>query len=266
LIGGRLLLIAVAILFATGLTSVAFAGEWRDLAGDGVPSMYAIGCIGCTSESYSVPSRYADELHRGYVGRPFAYANPETDAVTRSYYGAPAQVSSRAHVVHRTIKSRQANGRSHRRAVEPRMKTSHHQAKRAVARAKKLARRERPLAGNVRVASTFAALPVLVTGSRSAFNAAPVIPRPVPNIVVVNGQRVDIVSPDEVNSIDLATNATGLEQAANVSASPTLLAQALSVIAGALAAVAVGLLLIGRRSVPIKGYPFFAVRHCSRAV
>jgi hypothetical protein len=174
-------LIAVAIFFATGLTSVAFAGERRDLAR--IPSMiYASGCVGCTSLSYAVPSRYTDDFQRGTVVGPFAYANPETDAVARSYYGAPTQASPRAHVAHRTNKS-------HRHAVEPRMKNSHHQAKRTVARAKKLAGRERPLAGNVRVASTFAALPAHVTRSRSAFSAASVNPRSVPNVVVVNGQK-----------------------------------------------------------------------------
>jgi hypothetical protein len=107
--------IAVAI-FATGLTSVAFAGEQRDLAGDGVPSMIDAsgGCGGCASESYAVPSPYADDIFRGYVGGPFAYANPETDVVTRSYYGTRIQVPPRAHVVHRTIKPRQLGARSHR--------------------------------------------------------------------------------------------------------------------------------------------------------
>ena len=243
-------LIAVTIFFATGLTSVAFAGERRDLAR--IPSMiYASGCVGCTSLSYAVPSPHADDIYRGYVDGPFAYANPETDVVTRSYYGAPTLASPRAHVVHRTSKSRQVSGRSHRHAVEPRMKTSHHQSKRAVARAKKLTRRDRPLAGNVRVASTFAALPAHVTRSRSAFSAAPTISPPASNVVVVNGRQVEIVSPEEINSIDLAAGVPGLEQAASVGASPTLLAQALSVIAGALAAVAFGLFLIRWRSVRI---------------
>jgi hypothetical protein len=71
-----------------------------------------------------------------------------------------------------------------------------------------------------------------------------------PRIVVVKGRQVEIVSPDEVNSIDSAADAPGLEQPEvhltplAASASPTLLAQALSVIAGALAGAAVGWLLI----------------------
>ena len=70
--------------------------------------------------------------------------------------------------------------------------------------------------------------------------------------VVVNGQWVEIVSPDEVNSIDAET--PGLEQA-DVRSTPlttranvTSLAQALSVISGALAGLSVGLLLIRRSS------------------
>jgi hypothetical protein len=187
-------LIAVTIFFATGFTSVAFAGERQDLAR--IPSMiYASGCGGCTSLSYAAPSPHADNIYRGYGDGPFAYANPETDVVTRSYYGASTQASPRDEVVHRTIKSRQVSGRS---------------------------------------------------------------ATPVPNIVMVNGQRVEIVPPDEVNSIDLvAADVPGLEQAevrfAPLAATgrPTVLAQALAVMAGALAAVAVGLFLIRWRSVRI---------------
>ena len=69
-------------------------------------------------------------------------------------------------------------------------------------------------------------------------------------VVVVNGQQVEIVSPDEVNSIDLATETPGLEQAdvrsapLAASANVTSLASALSVISGALAGLSVGLFLI----------------------
>jgi hypothetical protein len=75
--------------------------------------------------------------------------------------------------------------------------------------------------------------------------------------VVVNGQWVEIVSPDEVNSIDAET--PGLEQA-DVRSAPlttranvTSLAQALSVISGALAGLSVGLFLIRRSSERISG-------------
>jgi len=74
-----------------------------------------------------------------------------------------------------------------------------------------------------------------------ALNAAPLSATHVPNIVVVKGQQVEIVSPDEVKSIDLRSEPAG----------PTLLAQTLSVMAGALAALADGLFLIGRRAVRI---------------
>jgi len=85
--------------------------------------------------------------------------------------------------------------------------------------------------------------------NRPALDAA-VSVAPMPNVVMVNGQRVEIVSPDEVNSIDLAAKTPGLEQA-DVRSAPlatranvTSLAQALSVIAGALAGLSVGLFLI----------------------
>jgi hypothetical protein len=77
--------------------------------------------------------------------------------------------------------------------------------------------------------------------------------------VVVNGQRVEIVSPDEVNGIDLAAETPGLEQA-DVRSAPlatranvTSLAQVLSVISGALAGLSVGLFLIRRSSERISG-------------
>jgi hypothetical protein len=77
--------------------------------------------------------------------------------------------------------------------------------------------------------------------------------------VVVNGQRVEIVSPDEVNSIDLAAETPGLEEAEvrsaplTTRANVTSLAQALSVISGALAGLSVGLFLIRRSSERISG-------------
>ena len=74
---------------------------------------------------------------------------------------------------------------------------------------------------------------------------------------MVKGHQVEIVPPDEVNSMDLAADVPGLELAdvqfapLAATASPTVLAQALSVIAGALAGALVGWLLIGWRSVRI---------------
>jgi hypothetical protein len=104
---------------------------------------------------------------------------------------------------------------------------------------------------------TSSALPSIGTLGPPALNEAPVRAKPVPKVVVVKGQRVEIVSPDEVNSIDLAADVSRLEQAdvqfapRTASGGPTLQAQALSVMAGALAGLAVGLFLIGWRSVRI---------------
>ena len=80
---------------------------------------------------------------------------------------------------------------------------------------------------------------------------------PMPNVVMVNGQQIEIVSPGELNKIDLTADTSRLKQAGVRSprlvgrATATLLAQALSTIAGALAGLSVGLFLIRWRSVRI---------------
>jgi len=80
---------------------------------------------------------------------------------------------------------------------------------------------------------------------------------PMPNVVMVNGQQIEIVSPGELNKIDLTADTSRLEQAGVRPpplvgrATTTLLAQALSTIAGALAGLSVGLFLIRWRSVRI---------------
>jgi hypothetical protein len=80
---------------------------------------------------------------------------------------------------------------------------------------------------------------------------------PMPNVVTVNGQQIEIVSPGELNKIDLTADRSSLKQAdvrslpLDTRATTTLLAQALSTIAGALAGLSVGLFLIRWRSVRI---------------
>jgi len=80
---------------------------------------------------------------------------------------------------------------------------------------------------------------------------------PMPNAVMVNGQQIEIVSPGELNKIDLTADTSSPDQAGGRSppldrrATTTLLAQALSTIAGALAGLSVGLFLIRWRSVRI---------------
>jgi hypothetical protein len=71
---------AIAILIATALTSVAFADDWRGLA----------------------PAD-PDGSFKGYASGPLAYANPENDAVRRTYYGDRVHAPQRDHTVHRTI-------------------------------------------------------------------------------------------------------------------------------------------------------------------
>ena len=80
---------------------------------------------------------------------------------------------------------------------------------------------------------------------------------PMPNAVMVKGWQIEIVSPGELNKIDLTADTSRLEQAGVRPpplvgrATTTLLAQALSTIAGALAGLSVGLFLIRWRSVRI---------------
>ena len=89
----------------------------------------------------------------------------------------------------------------------------------------------------------------------SPLNAAAASVVPEPNVVVVNGQQIEIVSAGELNRIDLTADTSSL---AGVRSPPldrrtttTVLAQALSTIAGALAGLSVGLFLIRWRSVRI---------------
>ena len=93
--------------------------------------------------------------------------------------------------------------------------------------------------------------------SRQPLDAAPASGVPMPNVVMVNGRQIEIVSPGELNKIDLTADTSRLEQAGVRSpplvgrATTTLLAQALSTIAGALAGLSVGLFLIRWMSVRI---------------
>ena len=151
---------AIIILFTASLTSVAFAIERRALA------------------------VAADD--RGYVGGPFAYANPENEDLGRRY----------------SVRSRQAR----------------------------------------------------MPASGSPLNATAVTVVPKPKVVVVNGQRIEIVSPDELNkTADTLTLVQAVVRSPplDTRATTTLLAQALSTIAGAFAGLSVGLFLIRWRSVRI---------------
>jgi hypothetical protein len=85
---------------------------------------------------------------------------------------------------------------------------------------------------------------------RPPLDAAAVSAVPTSKVVVVNGQQIEIVSADELNTIDLTADTPSLELAGARSppigtrATATLLAQALPLIAGALAGLSVGLFLI----------------------
>ena len=94
--------------------------------------------------------------------------------------------------------------------------------------------------------------------SGSPLSAAAVTVVPKPKIVVVNGQQIEIVWPDELNKIDLTADTSSLagmrSPPEDRKATTTLLAQALSTIAGVLAGLSVGLFLIRWRSVRISKF------------
>ena len=92
--------------------------------------------------------------------------------------------------------------------------------------------------------STIAALPPVFSSVQPPLNPAPADAAQLANRAVLKGGKVEIVSADEVNGIDLAADPSGPGQAKSITASQNVSAQALSVVAGALAGVAVGLFLI----------------------
>ena len=92
--------------------------------------------------------------------------------------------------------------------------------------------------------STFAALPPVFTPVQPPLNPAPADAAQLANRAVVEGRNVEIVAADEVNSIDLGADPRAPGQARSMTPSQNVSAQALSVVAGALAGVAVGLFLI----------------------
>jgi hypothetical protein len=92
--------------------------------------------------------------------------------------------------------------------------------------------------------TTFAALPAVFTPVQPVLDPTPRSAAQVPNMILGKGRQVEIVSADELNSIDLAAAAPAPEQATRVAASQSFLAQTVSIIAGALAGAAVGLFLI----------------------
>ena len=206
----------------------------------------AVGCVGCAALSSAAAPPYPDERDNGYTGGPLAYATPGDDVVARTENAitindalpleAPTQIR-----LHRFLQPYEVIKQFDRHAVQSRIKQ-------AAPNKKQPARRAPPAPKDIGVTgitlSTFAALPPVFTSVQPPLNPAPADAAQLANRAAVDGRNVEIVSAHAVNSIDLAADPRAPGQATSMTASQNVSAQALSVIAGALAGVAVGLFLI----------------------
>lgn len=230
----RARLLVTILLGAIGLMSVPFATNTQ-----------AVGCVACAATSSAAAPPYAGERDRGYSGGPLAYATPGNDVVMRTENAitindarpleAPTQIR-----LHRFLQPYEVIKQFDQNALQWRIKQ-------AAPNKKQPANRTPPAPKDIGVTtitqSTFAALPP-VFAVQPPLDPAPADAAQLANRAVVKGGKVEIVSADEVNGNDFAGNPRAPGQATNMTASQNVSAQALSVIAGALAGVAVGLFLI----------------------
>ena len=239
----RLLVIIWLWLWATGLMSVPFATNTQALGMvDAV-----VGCVACAAASSAAAPPYSGERgDSGYTGGPLAYATPGNDVVMRTENAitinearpleTPTQIR-----LHRFLQPYEVIKQFDRHAVGSRIKQ-------AAPNKKQPARPPPPAPKDIGVTdttrSTFAVLPSVFTSVQPPLDPAPADAAQLANGAVVKGHKVEIVSADEVSGIDLPAHPPGPGQATSMTASQNVSAQALSVIAGGLAGVAVGLFLI----------------------
>ena len=227
---------ACLLVIIFGLMSVPFATDGRAL---GLVDT-AVGCIGCAAINSAAAPPYPNEPDDGYTGGPLAYATAGDDVVARTEnaitingarpFEAPTQIR-----LHRFLQPYGVIKQFDRHAVQSRIKQA--------APNKKQPASAPPAAKDIGVTGTtqspMAALPPVFTSVQPPGNSAPAA-----NRAVTEGRSVEFISAAEVNSVDVAAEPPGLGQTKNVTASQTVSAQALAVIAGALAGAAVGLFLI----------------------
>jgi hypothetical protein len=239
----RARLLVIIWLWATGLMSVPFATDAQALGLIDAP----IGCVGCAAVSSAAAPPYSDERDNGYTGGRLAYATPGNDVVARTENAitindarpleAPTQIR-----LHHFLQPYEVMKQVDRHAVQSR-------TKQAAPTKRQPARRAPPFPKDSGVTdlrrSTLAALPPVFSSVQPPLNPAPADAAQLANrVVVVKGRNVEIVSADEVNSIDRGADPLGPGQAKSITASQNVSAQALSVVAGALAGAAIGLFLI----------------------
>ena len=222
----RVRLLVIFWLWAAGFLSVPFASDTQAL---GLMDDATVGCIGCAGINATTAPPYWHEGDNRYSGGPLAYATPGDDGVARTENtitindARPFEASTQIRL-HRFLQPYEVIKQVDRHAVQSRIKQ-------AASNKKQATRRALPLPPDIgapgTTPSTFAALPPRPADAAQLANGA-----------VVEGRNLEIVSADEVNSIDLAADPSGPTASQNVSP------QALAVIAGALAGAAVGLFLI----------------------
>jgi hypothetical protein len=238
-------LLVILTLWAMGVMSGGLAGEAQALGvvTTGGPSMmYSSDCFGCTVVSSAVASLWSDESDANDTGGLLAYATPENDAIGRtdnaisSDDARPLEAPKRVRL-HHFLYPYEVMKPDNQPVVQARNKEA------APNRKPKPARRAPPPPPTT-TQSTFAALPAVFRPVQPLLDSAPRSAAPVPSMILGKGQQVEIVSADELNSIDLAVAAPAPEQVTQRVASQRQLAQTASIMAGALAGVAVGLFLI----------------------
>ena len=229
-------------LWATGLLSVPLATDGRAL---GLVDT-AVGCIGCAAINSAAAPPYPNGRDDGYTGGPLAYATAGDDVVARTEnaitindarpFEAPTQIR-----LHRFLQPYEVIKQFDRHAVQSRIKQAtankNQPAKSAPAPPKSIG-----LTGIT--PSTFVAPPPVFTSGQSPLNPAPADAAQFANRAGATVRKLEIVSADAVNRIDVATEPRVPGQATDMTTSQNVSPQTLSVIAGALAGAAFGLFLI----------------------
>jgi hypothetical protein len=228
---------------ATGLMSVPFATDGQALGLVDAP----VGCVGCVTVSSAAAPPYQDEGDNRYSGGTWAYATPGDDVMARTEnaitikdarpFEAPTQIR-----LHRFLQPYEVIKPVDRHAGQSRIKQAAPNKKQPTRRAPSPPPKDIGVTGTTQ--SPFAALLPVFTSVQPPLNPPPADAAQLANRAVVKGRTVEIVSADKVNSIDLDAERPGPGQAKSMTASQRVSAQALSVIAGALAGVVVGLFLI----------------------
>jgi len=196
----RISVMAITTSLTAALTSMAFAGCCEPAS-----MVHPNGCGGCGQIIYASPSPYtAVTTYTGYQGNP--YANQTYDTEWPPYYAYPHYAPSHALGIYGYDGPRKAKSRS--RALERNTGRYNQHTIRHITHGVKLARRALLPLSNVNAFSAQASAPTRIskaTSNGQLPNSA-LIETPMPKVLEVAGQHVDIVSADAVNAIDFAAD------------------------------------------------------------